>query len=207
LAGLHTQHQFHSYPVTVGHVARHSLAYLVQLSGQYQLVFVVHIVEVGPGAQPSVPVGISQLIVEQFFRLWILVRVAVGIVVPCRFLLGDGERCVNPVVGVYVPVQPGFRVEKVEVIVYRQFLQGIRVVVKLIVVAVYLIVDVAVLQVGVRIEPRHQVIVGFQIEVAVRLLRFIPVIFVVGEQFADVVFHPDHPSKVPSVIMVQRTSQ
>ena len=92
-------------------------------------------------------------------------------------------------------------------IVYRQLLQGVRVVVKLIVVAVYLIVDVAVLQVGVCIEPRHQVIVGFQIEVAVRLLRFIPVVFVVGEQFADVVFHPDHPSEVPSVIMVQRTSQ
>ena len=71
----------------------------------------------------------------------------------------------------------------------------------------YLIVDVAVLQVGIRVEACHQIVVGFQIEVPVRLLGFVTVIFVVGQQLADIVLHPDHPSEVPSVVVVQCAAQ
>ena len=45
-------HQFNTRTVAVGHVAGHGFAYLVQLSRQYQLVFIVHIVEVGTRMEP-----------------------------------------------------------------------------------------------------------------------------------------------------------
>ena len=45
-------HQFNTRTVAVGHVAGHGFAYLVQLSRQYQLVFIVHIVEVGTRMDP-----------------------------------------------------------------------------------------------------------------------------------------------------------
>ena len=45
-------HQFNTRTVAVGHVAGHGFAYLVQLPRQYQLVFIVHIVEVGTRMEP-----------------------------------------------------------------------------------------------------------------------------------------------------------
>ena len=92
-------------------------------------------------------------------------------------------------------------------IVDCELLQSVSVIIVLVIVTVYLIVDVAVLQVGIRVEACHQVVVGFQIEVPVRLFGFVTVIFVVGQQLADIVLHPDHPSEVPSVVVVQCAAQ
>ena len=111
-------------------------------------------------------------------------------------------------VAVDLPGQSGFRVEEVEVFVDVQLLHsrsgGSPVV--LVVQSVYLVVDVAVLQVEVGAEAAYQFIIGFQINIAVILCGVVAVVVVVGVQFADIVLYPKHFSKVVAVIAIQCTA-
>ena len=73
----------------------------------------------------------------------------------------------------------------------------------LVVQSVYLVVDVAVLQVEVGAEAAYQFIIDFQINISVVLYGVVAVVVVVGVQFADIVLYPKHFSEVVAVIAVQ----
>ena len=93
--------------------------------------------------------GISGFVVEQLFSFRVAVRIAIGIVVSCRFFLGNGERGIDAMVGVDISVQSDFRVEEVELIFNMQGLKCVRIIVPFVIPAMHLVGDVTVLQIGV----------------------------------------------------------
>ena len=92
---------------------------------------------------------VSGFIVEQLFCFRITVGIAIRIIISCRLFLSYGERSVDTVIGVDIPVQSDFRIEKIEFLVYGQRTQRIFIPVVFVICSVDGVVDVPVLQVGI----------------------------------------------------------
>lgn len=92
---------------------------------------------------------VSGFVVEQLFSFRITVGIAIRIIISCRFFLSYGERSVDTVIGVDIPVQSDFRVEKVEFLVYGQQTQRTFIPVVFVICSVDGVVDVPVLQVSI----------------------------------------------------------
>ena len=93
--------------------------------------------------------GISGFVVEQLFGFRVAVRIAIGIVVSCRFFLGNGERGIDAMVGVDIPVQSDFRVEEVEFLVYGEWSQRVFIPVVFVICPVDGVVYMPVLEIGI----------------------------------------------------------
>ena len=138
-----------SHPVTVRNVFCQCFTDIVQSSGEDKLVGIIHVVEVGACCQPMIGECVSGFVVEQLFSFRITVGIAIRIIISCRLFLSYGERSVDTVVGVDIPVQSDFRVEKVEFLVYGQRTQRTFIPVVFVICSVDGVVDVPVLQVGI----------------------------------------------------------
>ena len=47
-----SSHEFHTHTITLRHIHSHWFTYLVQLARKYQLIFIVHIIEVDSTIEP-----------------------------------------------------------------------------------------------------------------------------------------------------------
>ena len=98
-------------------------------------------------------------------------------VVAGRFAMSDGIGGVDTVMTVYVIVQTSLRIEEVEVAV--QVVLNLSVVIPFIRPSVHLVVDVAILQVGVGAQTLGKFPVHLRIDVSVGLARVIAIVLTV----------------------------
>ena len=158
--------QLYAHAVAFVDVLRDGLALVVQFACQHKLVLVVHPVEVDASGKTAFAVLIAHLEVVQALGLdggapLLLEVVARG------FTMGDGVGGIDTVVTVDVVVETCLGIEEVEVAV--QVVVDLSVVVPVVATSIHLIVHVAILQVGIGVEPLCKLPVHLRIDVAVGL--------------------------------------
>ncbi len=156
--------QFDAGSIRVGHVDTYCIAGIGELSGDYELILVVHKIEISSGREERTRVGVAELVVKHAFGIGIMQGVAVGEVVAGRFLVRHAPRCVDAMPSGVV-CKAEFRVEEIPVAVQIEpgHASGIPVVV--VAYAVDSIVNVAKLKVGIGRKSAHYIVIGAYKEV------------------------------------------